>query len=404
MFKSPLDRALWRSTTFARPRALVITDNSTTKRSQRRLLPERAPQPRDARRGSAETARPSRAALKGWLSKPPHRPSVKQTSPDSSAASCRWNHSAEEAASSRPCGGTRRRLRIDAQVCSSRPYQGVCHRHRAQPARQGNHAPGGPDWVNPRPRSLDRVCQVRRAQRSEALGGWPTRPSSVSSRMDRAHRRLGRRVRRLLHDARIQGACDGRREQRTQFRCRVAGPLGRKPGTGLTAAIAKTLEEALRPWRSDAVRRGSFAAATTPTIAPLHETHRCADGIPPAKPQRLQGGNARSPASAAVVPVLPALEAPPSIRHGARSFQGTLKTSMPASNAPLPGLRHLSTCPPGLPDWRDPPQGPRNNTLVAGPDDPGSPFGHRLRARWPRHRGSTARPPWTISRPVPACT
>lgn len=27
-----------------------------------------------------------------------------------------------------------------------------------------------------------------------------------------------------------QGACDGRRGQRTQFRCRVAGPLGRNPG------------------------------------------------------------------------------------------------------------------------------------------------------------------------------
>ena len=34
-----------------------------------------------------------------------------------------------------------------------------------------------------------------------------------------------------LHDARIKVRCDGRRGQRTQFRCRVAGPLGRNPAT-----------------------------------------------------------------------------------------------------------------------------------------------------------------------------
>ena len=160
------------------------TDNSTTKTKSKATSARKSPATK-RKRVSAETARAA-AALKGLAVEAP-APSIEANEP------------------------------------------GQCHRHRAQPARQGNHAPGH-DLRKSRPRSLDRDGQVRRAQRSEALGGWLRGRQASARRMDRDHRRLGRRVRLLAARRPHQGACDGRRGQRTQFRCRVAGPLGRNPG------------------------------------------------------------------------------------------------------------------------------------------------------------------------------
>ena len=176
------------------------TDNNTTKTKSKATSARKIPATK-RKRVSAETARAA-AALKGLAVEAP-APSIEANEPGQFG---RINVMDITPAEERGIFPARVELgepfEMTAQVFIEGRTKG-CHRHRAQPARQGNHAPGH-DLRKSRPRSLDRDGQVRRAQRSEALGGWLRGRQASARRMDRDHRRLEDAYVSCLHDARIK--------------------------------------------------------------------------------------------------------------------------------------------------------------------------------------------------------
>ena len=65
-----------------------------------------------------------------------------------------------------------------------------CHRHRAQPPRQGDAA-SADDLHQPRPRPLGGHAHLRRAQRRQAVAARIRRHQAPAGRMERHRRRMG---------------------------------------------------------------------------------------------------------------------------------------------------------------------------------------------------------------------
>ena len=156
-----------------------------------------------------------------------------------------------------------------------------------------------------------------------------------------------------LHDARIKVRVMDDVDNALNSGAELLARWAETPDTGLTARDRKTLEKAAETMADQTLSaEDRLAAGDNPTIAALHETHPLRDGISPSQPQRFKVERPKS-SFAAWYQFFPRSEGATIDPNTGKIIQGTLKTSMA-------GLERAAG---------------RNNTLVAGPDDPGSPFG-----------------------------
>ena len=176
-----------------------------------------------------------------------------------------------------------------------------------------------------------------------------------------------------LHDAQIKvevgDDVENALESGAQLLERWAGARDSK----LTADDKKTLREAAKTVADkslDATAR--LAAATTDAIASLHETNPLRDGLSASNPQRFRVERPKS-SFAAWYQFFPRSEGAYFDADG-KIVQGTLKTALSGLDRAKAEGFDIVYLPPIFPIGVTNRKG-RNNTLVAGPDDPGSPFG-----------------------------
>ena len=176
-----------------------------------------------------------------------------------------------------------------------------------------------------------------------------------------------------LHDAQIKvevgDDVENALESGAQLLERWAGARDSK----LTADDKKTLREAAKTVADkslDATAR--LVAATTDAIASLHETNPLRDGLSASNPQRFRVERPKS-SFAAWYQFFPRSEGAYFDADG-KIVQGTLKTALSGLDRAKAEGFDIVYLPPIFPIGVTNRKG-RNNTLVAGPDDPGSPFG-----------------------------
>lgn len=116
-----------------------------------------------------------------------------------------------------------------------------------------------------------------------------------------------------------------------------------------------------------------LAAATTPEITALHETNPLRDGVSPSTPRTFKVERPGS-SFAAWYQFFPRSEGAYYDQKTGKIVQGTLKTSMTGLERAKEGGFDIVYLPPIFPIGVTNRKG-RNNSLTAGPDDPGSPFG-----------------------------
>ena len=177
-----------------------------------------------------------------------------------------------------------------------------------------------------------------------------------------------------LHDAQIKGEVgddvENALESGAQLLERWAGARDSK----LTADDKKTLREAAKTVADkslDATAR--LAAATTDAIASLHETNPLRDGLSASNPQRFRVERPKS-SFAAWYQFFPRSEGAYVDPETGKIVQGTLKTSVSGLERAKAEGFDIVYLPPIFPIGVTNRKGP-NNTLIAGPHDPGSPFG-----------------------------
>lgn len=177
-----------------------------------------------------------------------------------------------------------------------------------------------------------------------------------------------------LHDARIKVRVMDDVDNALNSGAELLARWAETPGTGLTARDRKTLEKAAETMADQTLSaEDRLAAGDNPTIAALHETHPLRDGISPSQPQRFKVERPKS-SFAAWYQFFPRSEGATIDPNTGKIIQGTLKTSMAGlERAAVEGF-DIVYLPPVFPIGVTNRKG-RNNTLVAGPDDPGSPFG-----------------------------
>ena len=177
-----------------------------------------------------------------------------------------------------------------------------------------------------------------------------------------------------LHDARIKVRVMDDVDNALNSGAELLARWAETPDTGLTAHDRKTLEKAAETMADQTLSaEDRLAAGDNPTIAALHETHPLRDGISPSQPQRFKVERPKS-SFAAWYQFFPRSEGATIDPNTGKIIQGTLKTSMAGlERAAVEGF-DIVYLPPVFPIGVTNRKG-RNNTLVAGPDDPGSPFG-----------------------------
>ena len=177
-----------------------------------------------------------------------------------------------------------------------------------------------------------------------------------------------------LHDARIKVRVMDDVDNALNSGAELLARWAETPDTGLTARDRKTLEKAAETMADKTLSaEDRLAAGDNPTIAALHETHPLRDGISPSQPQRFKVERPKS-SFAAWYQFFPRSEGATIDPNTGKIIQGTLKTSMAGlERAAVEGF-DIVYLPPVFPIGVTNRKG-RNNTLVAGPDDPGSPFG-----------------------------
>ena len=176
-----------------------------------------------------------------------------------------------------------------------------------------------------------------------------------------------------LHDAQIKvevgDDVENALESGAQLLERWAGARDSK----LTADDKKTLREAAKTVADkslDATAR--LVAATTDAIASLHETNPLRDGLSASNPQRFRVERPKS-SFAAWYQFFPRSEGAYFDADG-KIVQGTLKTALSGLDRAKAEGFDIVYLPPIFPIGVTNRKG-RNNSLVAGPFDPGSPFG-----------------------------
>ena len=177
-----------------------------------------------------------------------------------------------------------------------------------------------------------------------------------------------------LHDARIKVRVMDDVDNALNSGAELLARWAETPDTGLTARDRKTLEKAAETMADQTLSaEDRLAAGDNPTIAALHETHPMRDGISPSQPQRFKVERPKS-SFAAWYQFFPRSEGATIDPNTGKIIQGTLKTSMAGLERAAAEGFDIVYLPPVFPIGVTNRKG-RNNTLVAGPDDPGSPFG-----------------------------
>ena len=177
-----------------------------------------------------------------------------------------------------------------------------------------------------------------------------------------------------LHDARIKVRVMDDVNNALNSGAELLARWAETPDTGLTARDRKTLEKAAETMADQTLSaEDRLAAGDNPTIAALHETHPLRDGISPSQPQRFKVERPKS-SFAAWYQFFPRSEGATIDPNTGKIIQGTLKTSMAGLERAAAEGFDIVYLPPVFPIGVTNRKG-RNNTLVAGPDDPGSPFG-----------------------------
>lgn len=177
-----------------------------------------------------------------------------------------------------------------------------------------------------------------------------------------------------LHDARIKVRVMDDVDNALNSGAELLARWAEAPDTGLTARDRKTLEKAAETMADQTLSaEDRLAAGDNPTIAALHETHPLRDGISPSQPQRFKVERPKS-SFAAWYQFFPRSEGATIDPNTGKIIQGTLKTSMAGLERAAAEGFDIVYLPPVFPIGVTNRKG-RNNTLVAGPDDPGSPFG-----------------------------
>ncbi len=177
-----------------------------------------------------------------------------------------------------------------------------------------------------------------------------------------------------LHDARIKVRVMDDVDNALNSGVELLARWAETPDTGLTARDRKTLEKAAETMADQTLSaEDRLAAGDNPTIAALHETHPLRDGISPSQPQRFKVERPKS-SFAAWYQFFPRSEGATIDPNTGKIIQGTLKTSMAGLERAAAEGFDIVYLPPVFPIGVTNRKG-RNNTLVAGPDDPGSPFG-----------------------------
>ena len=177
-----------------------------------------------------------------------------------------------------------------------------------------------------------------------------------------------------LHDARIKVRDMDDVDNALNSGAELLARWAATPDAGLTARDRKTLEKAAETMADQTLSaEDRLAAGDNPTIAALHETHPLRDGISPSQPQRFKVERPKS-SFAAWYQFFPRSEGATIDPNTGKIIQGTLKTSMAGLERAAAEGFDIVYLPPVFPIGVTNRKG-RNNTLVAGPDDPGSPFG-----------------------------
>ncbi len=177
-----------------------------------------------------------------------------------------------------------------------------------------------------------------------------------------------------LHDARIKVRVMDDVDNALNSGAELLARWAATPDAGLTARDRKTLEKAAETLADQTLSaEDRLAAGDNPTIAALHETHPLRDGISPSQPQRFKVERPKS-SFAAWYQFFPRSEGATIDPNTGKIIQGTLKTSMAGLERAAAEGFDIVYLPPVFPIGVTNRKG-RNNTLVAGPDDPGSPFG-----------------------------
>ena len=177
-----------------------------------------------------------------------------------------------------------------------------------------------------------------------------------------------------LHDARIKVRVMDDVDNALNSGAELLARWAETPDTGLTARDRKTLEKAAETMADQTLSaEDRLAAGDNPTIAALHETHPLRDSISPSQPQRFKVERPKS-SFAAWYQFFPRSEGATIDPNTGKIIQGTLKTSMAGLERAAAEGFDIVYLPPVFPIGVTNRKG-RNNTLVAGPDDPGSPFG-----------------------------
>lgn len=177
-----------------------------------------------------------------------------------------------------------------------------------------------------------------------------------------------------LHDARIKVRVMDDVDNALNSGAELLARWAETPDTGLTARDRKTLEKAAETMADQTLSaEDRLAAGDNPTIAALHETHPLRDGISPSQPQRFKVERPKS-SFAAWYQFFPRSEGATIDPNTGKIIQGTLKTSMAGLERAAAEGFDIVYLPPVFPIGVTNRKG-CNNTLVAGPDDPGSPFG-----------------------------
>lgn len=177
-----------------------------------------------------------------------------------------------------------------------------------------------------------------------------------------------------LHDARIKVRVMDDVDNALNSGAELLARWAATPDAGLTARDRKTLEKAAETMADQTLSaEDRLAAGDNPTIAVLHKTHPLRDGISPSQPQRFKVERPKS-SFAAWYQFFPRSEGATIDPNTSKIIQGTLKTSMAGLERAAAEGFDIVYLPPVFPIGVTNRKG-RNNTLVAGPDDPGSPFG-----------------------------
>ena len=177
-----------------------------------------------------------------------------------------------------------------------------------------------------------------------------------------------------LHDTRIKVRVMDDVDNALNSGAELLARWAATPDAGLTARDRKTLEKAAETMADQTLSaEDRLAAGDNPTIAALHETHPLRDGISPSQPKRFKVERPKS-SSAAWYQFFPRSEGATIDPNTGKIIQGTLKTSMAGLERAAAEGFDIVYLPPVFPIGVTNRKG-RNNTLVAGPDDPGSPFG-----------------------------